>query len=616
MQIVNTKLKYLELLSPAKNLECGIAAITHGADAVYIGAEQFGARVSAGNSLDDIRKLCDFAHLYSAKVYVTVNTIVYDNELSSTCILIEQLKNIGVDAVIVQDMAVAEMVKGIGLHASTQMDNKTVEKVRWLSNAGFSRAVLARELSLSEIQEIHENVPDIELECFVHGALCVSYSGQCYASHHCFGRSANRGECAQFCRLPFDLTDAEGNVIQKNKYLLSLCDLNNSQDIDRLIQSGVTSFKIEGRLKDINYVKNVTAAYSVLLDSFISRNSGQYRRSSLGRCCYSFTPDLAKTFNRGYTSYFLHGRIPNIYSPYTPKSLGENVGHVKDIGRNFIRVSSIHSFSNGDGLCFFNSNDILEGFRVNKVEANKLYLTKIPVGLTKGTTLYRNQNQDFERQLSRNTSERRIPVDFSIDVIQEGFMLKVSAGSNYTSSLPILFEHQQALSPQGENIVRQLSKLGNTVFECRKVVLPDDFQYFIPSSILAKAKQEIVDDLGRIISKNRLVPERQSVGVKAISSYPEYSVSYLYNASNSRSVGFYNKIGVNNISSAFETCKYSSSIIMQCKHCIKFSLGACKKHGGVRPKWVEPLYLVMADGRKFQLDFDCKKCVMNVLSGE
>ena len=331
-----------------------MAAIDHGADAVYIGASRFGARAAVGNSVDDIRKLCDYAHPFGVKVYVTVNTIIYDEELEATRQLLTALSEVGADAILIQDMAVLQMMKDLPMaaHASTQTDNRTVEKVRWLHNLGFSRVVLARELSLDEIRAIHSQVPDVELEVFVHGALCVSYSGLCYASQCCFGRSANRGECAQFCRMPFSLQDATGREVLHDRYLLSLKDMNRSNHLEELVEAGATSFKIEGRLKDISYVKNVTAAYSQQLNELIRRHPDQYCRSSQGRCHYTFTPDLNRTFNRGYTTYFLHGRKPDIASFDTPKAIGEYVGVVKEMRHDSFNVAGVASFTNGDGLCF------------------------------------------------------------------------------------------------------------------------------------------------------------------------------------------------------------------------------------------------------------------------
>lgn len=371
----------LELLAPAKNLECGIAAIDHGADAVYIGAMQFGARAAAGNSVDDIRQLCQYAHRFGARVYVTVNTIIYDSELEQTHQLLSQLSDAHVDAILVQDMGIIDNYPlsivnnpfSLSLHASTQTDNRTAEKVRWLRSLGFSRVVLARELSVDEIAAIHRAVPDVELEVFVHGALCVSYSGLCYASQHCFGRSANRGECAQFCRMKFDLLDADGRELEHQRHLLSLRDLNQSDHLEELAEAGATSFKIEGRLKDLGYVKNVTAAYSERLNQLIRRHPDRYERASRGHVSYTFKPDLQKTFNRGYTTYFLHGRQPNIASFDTPKAMGEYVGTVKELRGHSFNVAGTASFSNGDGLCFVDDERQLQGFRVNRVEGNRLF---------------------------------------------------------------------------------------------------------------------------------------------------------------------------------------------------------------------------------------------------
>lgn len=374
-------MKQLELLAPARNLECGKAAIDHGADAVYIGAERFGARAAAGNSIADITELCRYAHMFNAKVYVTINTIIYDHELDATVCLLQELEQSGVDAILVQDMALVGRTGSMAMHASTQTDNRTVEKVRWLREIGFRRAVLARELSVNEISEIHQAVPDMELEVFVHGALCVSYSGLCYASQQCFNRSANRGECAQFCRLKFDLTDSNNKPIEEGRHLLSLKDMNQSSNICRLVEAGAVSFKIEGRLKDMAYVKNVTAAYSNILNDIVKGNPEKYRRASLGYCRYTFTPNLYKTFNRGFTTYFADGRNPDISSPDTPKAIGEFVGTVKELRGNSFTVAGISSFANGDGLCFINAERKLEGFRVNRAEGNRLFPLKMPQNL-------------------------------------------------------------------------------------------------------------------------------------------------------------------------------------------------------------------------------------------
>ena len=647
----------LELLAPAKNLACGIAAIDHGADAVYIGASRFGARSAAGNSIDDIRQLCEYAHPFGVKVYVTVNTILYDEELDDTRQLLQDLQTIGVDAILVQDMGILEMSASIlplsrgsqrgsdhphpypRLHASTQTDNRTPEKVRWLRDLGFSRVVLARELSVEEIAEIHREVPDVELEVFVHGALCVSYSGLCYASQYCFGRSANRGECAQFCRMKFSLVDSEGREVEHDRYLLSLKDLNQSDHLLELIEAGATSFKIEGRLKDVSYVKNVTAAYSQRLNEIISRYPDRYCRSSLGECRYTFTPDLRKTFNRGYTTYFLHGRRPNIASFDTPKAVGEYVGTVKELRGDSFTVSGVASFANGDGLCFVTSSPPelggargglnkggLEGFRANRVQGNRIWPYRMPQGLRAGMRLYRNNDQEQERLLSKPSAERRIPIRLSLRAVADGFtlsasILPLSRGSQRGSDQPplsalehmgsfplihISAEHIPAQKPPHENIIRQLSKLGDTIYTCSAVDIPADFNYFIPNSLLSDMRRSLVE----LMDNGQWIKDK-SKSIVSSDNYPlsivHYPFDYLYNISNRLSQQFY---GAKTLS-AYEL-KGGDGPIMQCRHCIRYALGYCVKHGGQRPTWHEPLSLVLGDGRRFRLEFDCKHCQMNV----
>ena len=468
----------IELLAPAKNLQCGIAAIDHGADAVYIGASRFGARVAAGNSVADIAQLCRYAHPFGAKVYVTVNTIIYDDELDDTRQLLEELEKAGADAILVQDSSLFTLHSSLALHASTQTDNRTPEKVAWLRSLGFRRVVLARELSVDEIREIHRQVPDVELEVFVHGALCVSYSGQCYASQYCFGRSANRGACAQFCRLPFDLVDSSGQVIEQGRHLLSLKDLCLIDHLEELMEAGAVSFKIEGRLKDVAYVKNVTAAYSQRLDQLCRRHPNRYKRASHGSVGYSFKPNLQKTFNRGFTQYFLKGRQPDIFSPDTPKAIGEYVGRVKELRGASLTVAGTAVFANGDGLCFLNSRRELEGFRINKAENNRLFPYKMPTGLTPGTALYRNNDMAFERLMAGNTAQRKAEITMTLSETPTGFRLQ----SGHVA-VEMVTEKQMAQKPQTDNIVRQLTKLGNTPFTCSEVrMVPEPFGFFIPSS--------------------------------------------------------------------------------------------------------------------------------------
>ena len=586
----------LELLAPAKNLACGIAAIDHGADAVYIGAPKFGARAAVGNSIDDIRQLCEYAHQFDAKIYVTLNTIVYDDELEQVRGLIDELAAIGVDAVLVQDMGLLQFMDGkpFEIHASTQTDNRTADKVRWLKQLGFSRAVLARELSAEEIAEIHREVPDIELEVFVHGALCVSYSGICYVSQHCFQRSANRGECAQFCRMRFSLVDAEGAEVEHERYLLSLKDMNQSDNLEKLIEAGAVSFKIEGRLKDVAYVKNVTAAYSERLNAYIRKHPDEYCRASKGRCEYTFTPNLNRTFNRGYTTYFVNGRQPDIASFDTPKAVGEFVGRVKEIRNDSFNVAGTASFANGDGLCFLNSDRQFEGFRANRVAGNRIFPFKMPAGLRPGMALYRNNDQEFERILSKPSATRKIAITVALRSVDDGFELSANGVTVHFDA-----EHQLAQKSPRENIVRQLSKLGDTIYECAEVVVPDNFNFFIPNSQLSDMRRQLIDAMGQAKREVKQARVGKNPGVKEL--------SYQNNISNHQSAAFY---GTNELS-AYEL-KGGDGPIMQCRHCLRYSLGYCVKRGGKRPTWREPLSLVLGDGRRFRLEFDCQHCQMNV----
>lgn len=591
-----------------------MAAIDHGADAVYIGASRFGARAAVGNSVDDIRKLCDYAHPFGAKVYVTVNTIIYDDELEATRQLLTDLAEAGADAILVQDMAVLQMMRDLPMaaHASTQTDNRSVEKVRWLRASGFSRVVLARELSLDEIREIHHQVPDVELEVFVHGALCVSYSGICYASQYCFRRSANRGECAQFCRMKFSLEDAKGRALVHDRYLLSLKDMNRIDHLEELIEAGATSLKIEGRLKDLSYVKNVTAAYSQRLNEIIRRHPGQYCRSSRGECRYAFTPDLNRTFNRGYTTYFLHGREKDIASWDTPKAMGAFVGTVKEMRHDSFNVAGVASFANGDGLCFLNDNRELVGFRANKVVGNRIFPYRMPQGLKPGVRLYRNSDQEFDRLMSKASAERRIPIRLSLRAVADGFEL--SATHDVVSRVSC--EHQMAQRPQRENIVRQLTKLGDTVFQCEEVDIPEDFNYFIPNSVLSEMRRQLVVILRKVESGQRkentqVVESREETNLSPLFTFHFPLNSFLSNIANQVARDFY---GAKEIS-AYEL-KGGSGPIMQCRHCIRYSLGFCVRHGGERPQWQEPLSLVLGDGRRFRLEFDCQHCQMNVFVSE
>ena len=666
-------MKKLELLAPAKNLECGIAAIDHGADAVYIGAPRFGARAAAGNSVEDIAALCRYAHQFDAKVYVTTNTIIFDDEIDDTFRLIEELKEIGVDAILVQDMAILQGVQefrscfslrpatvGSGVqnifyHASTQTDNRTAEKVAWLRLQGFSRVVLARELSLEEIREIHLEVPDVELEVFVHGALCVSYSGQCYLSQHCFGRSANRGECAQMCRMKYDLVDADGREIGHQRHFLSLKDLCRIDDLEALADAGAVSFKIEGRLKDVSYVKNVVAAYSRRLDALCRKRPDDFQRASRGRVNYLFTPNLKKTFNRGFTDYFLHctrdkkgvlqGRQADIVSLDTPKALGEYVGKVKEIRHDSLTVAGTAAFTNGDGVCFFKGSEKevkgsergvkeadLIGFRVNRAEGNRLFPLKMPDGLRPGMSLYRNHDMAFEKLMSGKTAERKIPVKMVFREVENGFELSLDEGLRMKDEgirmkderfrkEVLKIEKVLAEKPQRENIIRQLTKLGNTPFVCDEIIIEGDAdKYFIPSSQLAELRRRIspTPDSKPIPSRREgsvdfLAPSTSSKKLSPSLFGEGRGGAYLLNISNHLAREFYEQQGVA-VEPAFELKEPPQAKLMQCRHCLRYTMGYCTKHGGQKPAWREPLSLRLADGRAFRLEFDCKKCQMNVLS--
>lgn len=634
-------MRKLELLAPAKNLECGKAAIDHGADAVYIGAAKFGARASAGNSLDDIRELCLYAHQFGAKVYVTVNTIVYQDELEDTRALLRALTEMRVDALLVQDMAVLELLpkdmKPLpALHASTQTDNRTAEKVAWLHGLGFERVVLARELSLAEIKTIHQTVPDVQLEGFVHGALCVSYSGVCYASQYCFQRSANRGACAQFCRMKFDLVDAQGREIEHQRHLLSLKDLCQIDHLEEMADAGICSFKIEGRLKDVEYVKNVVSAYSKRLNRIIEKRGDDYCRASLGRVTYYFEPDLKKTFNRGYTDYFLHRRQPYIYSPDTPKALGEYVGKVKEIRRGSFNVAGTASFANGDGLCFINDEHELEGFRINRAEGNRLFPLRMPDNLRPGAALYRNRDEAFSKLLKGKTAERKIPITLTLSVTENGFALSATGQGIKPTCQVLEMDKQMAMKPQRDNILRQLGKLGDTPYLADVIELEGQADaYFIPSSALATLRREVVQAIELEHSNEVETPSAHaSVSPTApsvrkpsatLAWQPEYrKFTYLYNIANTLSKSFYQREGLSNVADAYEVSqgadegskRNNSVLVMQCRHCLRYSMGHCVRRGGKQPTWKEPLYLRLGDGRRFRLEFKCDECQMNIYAGE
>lgn len=631
-------LRKIELLAPAKNLECGIAAIDHGADAVYIGAAQFGARQTAGNSTEDIAELTRYAHQFGAAVYVTVNTIVYEKELAALEHLLKQLVEMGVDAILVQDMAVLEIYKKLkaeyvargyrmpALHASTQTDNRSADKVKWLKENGFERVVLARELSLEEITDIHKAHPDVELEAFVHGALCVSYSGACYASQYFFNRSANRGECAQFCRMAFDLKDSDGETLIEDSYLLSLKDMCQLDRLGDLLEAGVCSLKIEGRLKDANYVKNVVATYSEALNAYIAKHTGKYCRSSYGRCTYTFTPALEKTFNRGFTHYFFNGRQKDISSFNTPKAMGEYVGYVKEIRRGSFNVAGTAMFANGDGLCFFNRQKKLEGFRVNRVENNRLYPLTMPKNLEPGMALYRNNDIEFERAMQGKTSTRKLQVRFVVDVVDGKLTFTATDECGRSANVVLNETPEKAQKSQHDNIVKQLEKLGNTVWTANEININNSAdEFFIPSSRLAAVRRELLEALENTPVSNHT--DKQAVGETATNSVNANNTVYadtinIANVANTTAQNYYAAHGVKNAPTAFElnsdykagstTAPSAVPPLMTCRYCLRYALGYCVKNGGKRPTWHEPLHLEAKNGIRVRLAFNCAKCQMEV----
>ena len=606
---MQTKSRPIELLSPAKDLNCGIEAINHGADAVYIGAPKFGARSAVGNSLEDIRELCEYAHLYEARIYVTLNTILKEEELEEAERMIWDLWRVGTDALIIQDMGITRLnLPPIPLHASTQTDNRTPEKVRFLEAAGFTQVVLARELSLNEIRRTSE-ATTVPLEVFVHGALCVSYSGQCYLSAALSGRSANRGECAQYCRLPYTMVDATGTEIVSNKHLLSLKDMNRSDQLEALLDAGVSSLKIEGRLKDAGYVKNITAYYRKKLDAVLSRRP-EYRRASAGRSTYTFEPVAEKSFNRGFTTFLLEGRTADITAFNTPKSLGEPVGMVKEIKGNSFTVAGLKQLNNGDGLVFFNRKGELEGFRVNRVEANRVFPLDMPQ-LTPKTPLYRNFDQAFDKLLAKPSAERKLSVEIEFLDNPFGFTLCMEDETGARIMLTEPFAKELARREQQDNIRTQLSKLGNTPFEASKVVVGLSENWFVPSSLLADMRRRGVEKL--LEARRARYPRETVKRVQPSVSipFPERQLTYLGNVANGKARSFYQDHGVEQIDPAFELSPRKDVPLMFTKHCLRYSMGWCPTYQKDKSPYKEPYYLLYKDTR-LRLQFDCKHCQMLV----
>lgn len=599
-------MRVVELLSPAKSAEHGIEAVNHGADAVYIGAPKFGARAAVGNSVEDIERLACYAHRFRAKVYVALNTILTDKELAETEKMVRQIYEAGADALIVQDMGITQLdLPPIALHASTQMDNRSVEKVRFLEEAGFDQVVLARELSFEQIRQISAQT-NVKLEAFVHGALCVSYSGQCYLSQAVCGRSANRGVCAQLCRLPYSLYDAENRVVVRNKHLLSLKDFNLSDSLRDLIEAGVSSLKIEGRLKDISYVKNVTAYYRQKLDALLE-GSPDYKKASSGNCTYLFEPKLEKSFHRGFTAYFTKGRTSEIGAFDTPKSKGEYVGIVTDVTANSLTVATDLEMSNGDGFAYMNEQGEFAGFKVNRAEGNVLFPSE-KVYIKRGTAIFRNYDHQFEKVLSKKSAVRKVSVNMTFAEIEGGFVLDAICEDGCKVSLKVQAEKVEAQNKDKARdvIVTQLAKTGNTIYEVDNVDLQTDKMYFIPAGVLSEWRRQIVELLEE--ERERKRDRGEGTFPQTSHQYGKAELDYRGNVHNSKAADFYKRHGVSKIARSFESSPVSNAELMRCKHCIKFSLGYCPKQGGKGLK--EPLSLVSNKGDKFKLEFDCKNCEM------
>ena len=597
----------IELLSPAKDLACGIEAINHGADAVYIGSPKFGARSAAGNTIEDIKTLCAYAHRFRVKIYVALNTILTDEELPEAEKLIWELYEAGVDALIVQDMGITQLnLPDIALHASTQTDNRTAARVRFLEESGFTQVVLARELALNEIRAIKEETT-VPLEAFVHGSLCVSYSGQCYLSAALSGRSANRGECAQYCRLPYTMLDSEGAQVTKSRHLLSLKDMNRSEHLTAMLEAGISSLKIEGRLKDSSYVKNVTAYYRKKLDAIIKKYPERYTRASAGVTTFTFEPDLSKSFNRGFTDYYLRERNAEVSDFTTPKSIGEKVGTVKEIKGNSFTVAGFKQLNNGDGLAFFNESGVLEGFRVNKVDENRVFPLEMPAVKPK-TVLYRNYDHEFEKVLAHDTSERKIAVTMHLTDSETGFSLVVKDEENNVITLDRPFDKELAKRDQEENMRTQLAKLGGTAFAAQTVTIAMEQNWFMPSSVLADMRRQAIEQLEQLRCTT-YKREPKGTATPNLSTPLNTELTYLGNVYNAKAKQFYAQRGVTQIAPAFEVESIKDVPLMFTKHCLRYSMGWCPTYQTEKSPYKEPFFLMYKDTR-IRLQFDCKNCQM------
>ncbi len=604
-------MKKIELLAPAKNPESGIAAINMGADAVYIGAKKFGARAAAGNSVRDIEKLIDYAHVYNARVYAAVNTLLFDDELEEAGRLIKELYESGIDALIIQDCGILEMdIPPVPIHASTQMNNFDLKRIRFLDMVGIKRIILARELSFANIRNIRNEV-NCELEFFVHGALCVSLSGQCYMSASIGGRSGNRGDCAQPCRNIFDLQDRSGNIILKGMHPLSLKDLNLSKHIKELVDSGIDSFKIEGRLKDENYVKNITALYRKSIDSFLEGRSDLGRTSS-GRVYFDFTPDPERTFNRSYTEYLINGRKEPVGTLTSPKSVGKKIGTVSEIGNSFFSVKSTEKINNGDGLFFYNKKTGISGIKVNRVEGSKIFPHSMK-GIFTGADVFRNYDSAFEKILGSSKTERKISVTVNFYETENGFAIFLRDEDGFAGFAEINSAKEVSLSGNREDAIKkQISRLGSTVFVPKEVTVKSGSNYFIQVSALNDLRRSAVKNLLEERKKNHRI--ESALIKKEPMNYPFKKIDYTWNVTNALAEKFYKRHGVEEIEKGFEISSDTKGRqVMTTAMCIKYELNLCGKLQGAEKKWDEPFFLT--NGRdRFRVEFDCAACMMKIFS--
>ena len=608
----------LELLAPARTADFGIEAINHGADAVYIGGPAFGARANAGNSMADIERLASYAHRFHARTFVTLNTLLRDDELENARRIAWQAWEAGADALIVQDMGLLQLdLPPLALHASTQTDIRTPAKACFLQDVGFSQLVLARELSLGEIAAIADGLKvgagdtAAALEFFIHGALCVAYSGQCYLSHAHTGRSANRGECSQPCRLPYTLADEAGRIVAHDKHLLSMKDNDQSANLPQLIGAGIRSFKIEGRLKDLSYVKNITAHYRRRLDDFLEQAPG-YRRASSGRCSFGFTPSPEKTFNRGATDYFVNERQADIGAFDTPKFSGEPIGSVIRRGPDWFDIDASAPVHNGDGLSYFDGHGELTGMRVNRAKGQRLFPAAMPDDLAIGTRLYRNRDQEFERTLNRKSAERRIRIGMELNETADGFALHLADEDGIMASATLIHAKTPARNPERALVAlgEALGKLGGTDFAAGEIGQKLSHAWFLPAAAINALRRNAVAALVAARAAAHPRPPRR-IPIDPPAAYPENELSYLGNVLNSQARAFYQRHGVTLIAEAYEANTEAGEVsLMITRHCLRYSFKLCPKQvKGIRP---DPMMLVNGKER-LSLRFDCKKCEMHVV---